>query len=490
MSRLVIRNPRGTGILACVGFALWGRASALQPGSCPAKQGFRRCVSRGTRIRCSTGILACVAFLFSLSLASAQPPGQPAPPSAQTPAKPLTLADAEQMALQAHPAIQSAQFSAQAAGQIVTETRAAEYPNVVGSVTGAGALPGSRLAAGALNNPIIYDRLASGVTIGQLVTDFGRTRNLVASSKLRAEAENQNVEATKDQIILNVQQTYFSVLRAQAVLTVAEQTVKARQLVADQVKALAESKLKSQLDLSFANVNLADAKLEYVDAQNNLHSAMAELSTAVGLPTAQDFDLTDEPLPPDMSKDLNNLIDTAIQKRPELASLRAELGAAQRFSEAERDLSRPSVSALGSIGYIPTGQAALGDRFGALGINLNIPIFNGKLFHARQTEAELRAQAAARNVQDFQNRVARDVRVAYLGAVNAYQRLGLTAQLLDQAKLGLDLATSRYNLGLGSIVELSQAQLNETAAEVASARAKYDYQTQRAVLAFQIGSIR
>jgi outer membrane protein len=402
----------------------------------------------------------------------------------------LTLAEAQQMALRAHPAIQSSQFSAEAAQQVVTETRSGQLPTIFGSVTGAGALNGSRLAAGALNNPIIYDRLASGITVGQLVTDFGRTKNLIETSKLHAQAANQNSETTKDQIILGVQRAYFTVERAQAVLTVARQTVASRQLVADQVKALAESKLKSQLDLSFANVNLAGAKLDLADAQNNLQSALAELSNALGLPSTQTFQLAEEPLPTDLPKDLNDLIDGAIRQRPELASLRAEESAAEHFATAERDLSHPTISALATVGYIPTGQAALRDRFGAAGVNVNIPIFNGKLFHARQTEAELHAKAVAQNVKELENRVARDVRVAYLNAVNAFERLGLTAQLLDQAKLGLDLAQERYNLGLGSIVELSQAQLNETSAEIASTAAKYDYQTQRAILAYQVGTIR
>ncbi len=402
----------------------------------------------------------------------------------------LTLAEAEQIALRTHPALQSSRFSAEAAQQVVTETRAGTLPTIFGSVTGAGALNGSRLAAGALNNPIIYDRLASGVTVGRLVTDFGRTKNLIETSKLRAQAANQNAETTREQIILGVQRTYFAVERAQAVLTVARQTVQARQLVADQIKALAESKLKSQLDLSFANVNLAGAKLDLADAQNNLQSALAELSNALGLPSTQTFQLAEEPLPSDLPKDLKDLIDTAIRQRPELASLRAEQGAAEHFAAAERDLSHPTISALATVGYIPTGQAALRDRFGAAGVNVNIPIFNGRLFHARQNEAELRAQALAQNVKELENRVARDVRVAYLYAVNAYERLGLTAQLLDQAKLGLDLAQSRYNLGLGSIVELSQAQLSETSAEIASTAAKYDYQTQRAILAYQVGTIR
>jgi outer membrane protein len=491
-------RPEGVVIRDTITTAPFGRGSARGRGR--ALQGAERVVSvtlphgRGSvtgsestsfpsrnRQGCSRGPIR-LGILTILAIACfAQQPGQPA--------HPLTLAEAEEMALHAHPAIQSAAFNAQAAGQVITETRSAEYPTVIGSVTGAGAIPNSRLAAGALNNPVIYDRLASGFTASQLITDFGRTRNLVASAKLRFEAENQNAETVKDQVILTVQQTYFAVLRAQAVMTVADQTVQARQLVADQVKALAESKLKSQLDLSFANVNLSSAKLDLADAQNNLQSAQADFSTALGLAASQIFQLAEEPLPPDLPADLTGLIDTAIQKRPELASLRAQQGAAERFTEAERDLSKPTISALGSVGYIPTGQAALSERYGAAGVNVNIPIFNGKLFHARQAEAELRAQAAERNVRDLENRVVRDVRVSYLGAVNAYERLGLTAQLLDQAKLGLDLAQSRYNLGLGSIVELSQAQLNATSAEMASTRAKYDYQTQRAILAYQIGTI-
>ena len=402
----------------------------------------------------------------------------------------LTLAEAEQIALRNHPAIQSAEFTAQAAGQLITETRSAELPTIFGSVTGAGALPGSRLAAGALNNPIIYNRLASGVTASQLVTDFGRTGNLVASARSRAEAESQNTETIKSQVILAVEQTYFSVLRAQAVLTVARETVRARQTVADQVKALTDSKLKSQLDLSFANVNLAGAKLDLASAENDLKASVADFATALAMPSQQNFQLADEPLPPDMPADLNDLVNDAIRRRPELASLRAQFSAAEQFARAEKDLSFPTISSLASVGYIPTGQAALRDRYGAIGININIPIFNGRLFRARQTEAELRSQAASQRVKDTENRVARDVRVAYLNALNAYERLGLTAQLLDQAKLGLGLAQSRYELGLGSIVELSQAQLNQTSAEIESARAKYDYQARRAILAYQTATIR
>jgi outer membrane protein len=239
-----------------------------------------------------------------------------------------------------------------------------------------------------------------------------------------------------------------------------------------------------------SEAQIAGAKLDLADAQNNLQSALAELASALDLPTTQTFQLAEEPLPEDLPKDLTSIIDVAIKQRPELAGLRPELGAAEHFAVAERDLNRPTIGALGAVGYVPAGQAPVSGRYRAAGVNINIPIFNGRFLNARQTEAEFHAKAAAQNVKDLENRVARDVRVAYLNAGNAHESLGLTAQLLEQAKLTLDLAQARYSLGLSSIVELSQAQLNETSAEIASTSAKYDYQTQRAILAYQAGSIR
>jgi outer membrane protein len=102
----------------------------------------------------------------------------------------------------------------------------------------------------------------------------------------------------------------------------------------------------------------------------------------------------------------------------------------------------------------------------------------------------LKAKAAADNVSDLQNRIARDVRVAWLNATTAYDRMALTKQLLDQANMAQDLAQTRYDLGLGSMVELSTAQLNVTAASIAGANAQYDCQSQRVLLDYQTGALR
>lgn len=402
----------------------------------------------------------------------------------------LTLTDARRLATENHPQIGAAKANAAAAHQVAPQYRANLLPQLTGVATGVGADSGSRLAAGGLNNSAVYSRLAAGVTASQLLTDFGRTRELMASSSLHAQAQDQTTDATRADIVLEATRAYYAVLRAQAVLTVAQQTVDARQLVSDQVGVLAENKLRSTLDVSFAKVNLADAQLLLAQARSDVASAKAQLATAMGLPRQADFVLADEPMPGAPPAAVDPLIQDAIANRPELKSLRLEHSSAEQFAKAEHALHYPTINALGSAGVVPAGESEVPNRYGAAGVNVSIPIFNGGLFKARQSEAEFKAQAAAKNIDNLQNNVMRDVRVAYLNAQTAYERVGLTDQLLQQARLSLDLSQTRYNIGLSSIIELSQAQLNLTSAQIANASARFDYAAQNAVVQYQIGALR
>jgi outer membrane protein len=401
----------------------------------------------------------------------------------------LTLSEAEKLAIQNNPQFAAARLNAQAAYQVPIEVRAGLLPTVSGAVTGVGADSGSRLAAGALNNPVVYNRLGSGLLASQLVSDFGRTGSLMASAKLRAQAQDQVTETARADILVATTRAYFAVLRANAVLKVAEQTVSARQLVSDQITALFNSQLKSQLDVSFANVNLADAQLLLSQAQNDLKSAEAALATAIGLPGQTSFSVSEEMMPAALPDQVDPFVQQALQDRPELKDLRLEQSAAERFAKAEHALNYPTVAVAGTAGFVPVAESAVPGRYGAIGLNVNIPVFNGGLFHARQSEAELRAKAATEQVNDLANRITRDVRVAYLNARTAFERVGLTARLLQQAQLALDLAQGRYDLGLSSIIELSQAQLNLTSAQIANVSAKYDYQAQRTVVDYEVGAL-
>jgi len=404
-------------------------------------------------------------------------------------AQKLSLQEAERIAIQNHPQIQAATYLASAAKAQVTEAKSAYYPTAYGSLTGVDAENNSRITAGALNNPIIYERYANGLTLTQLVTDFGRTHELVKSSDYHAQAAQENVVTTRADVLVAVDQAYFAVLRTQAVLTVAEETVKERQLVSDQVTALEQNKIKSGLDVSFANVDLAQARLLLIQAQNDVDASFAQLSAALGYADQRTFQLVEQPLPAAPPADINQLIQQALANRPELIGQRLNVDSAHSYATAERDLWFPTLSAAGTAGLTPEGANQLAPRYAAAGFNLNIPIFNGHLFGALHSEAASRARAEDESLRDLQDRIVRDVRTAWLSANSAYQRLAVTDQLLAQANQALDLASSRYQLGLSSIIELSQAQLNQTQAQIEQASSKYDYEAQLSALNYQIGAL-
>jgi outer membrane protein len=400
----------------------------------------------------------------------------------------LSLSDAEQRALANHPDLRLAEDTAGAADQVVREARSAYFPNVFANVTGAEAEQGTRITAGALNNPTVFSRAAAGVGFTQLVTDFGRTSDLVASTRLRAESERTSIDAYKADVLLQVDAAYFDTLRADAVRRVAQETVSARQLVVDQITALANANLRSSLDVSFAQVNLSEAQLTLAQALNDLQASYVRLSTAMGV-AAGTYTLVEQPLPAAPPADSTPLVAEALAKRPDVIAERQSAEAAARFALAERALVFPTVAAAGAAGVTPYNPAGLADHYSAVGVNVNVPITNGNLFAARKAEAQLRADVEAQKVRDLENRISRDVTTVWLDVRTAYQRLDLTAQLLAQASDALELAQSRYNLGLSSIVELTQAQLNKTRAEIEQASARYDFQSRSAALGYQLGRL-
>jgi len=412
---------------------------------------------------------------------------------AQNPPK-LTLQQAEALALQNHPQVQAAQNEVNYSNQQIIENRSNYYPNVTGNLTGSQGNNLSRIGAGDLSASRLFNRFGQGVVIRQLITDSGRTSNLVSSSRLQAQAAAQTAQATRYDVLLQVNRSYFDVLHAQAVVKVAEQTVSARQLLSDQVTELARNSLKSQLDVSFAEVNVSQAKLLLVRAQDNVQQALAELGRAIGSDQPANYQLAEEPLPSGPPAAADQLVAQAIGNRPELSSLRFSRDANYKFADAEKDLSRPTVSVAAVGGFVPfintPATSPIPTEYEGIAANVSIPVFNGHLFSARREAAVQRAMESDQRLRDQQQRISRDVRVAWASSNDAFQRIDVTAQFLRQAALALDLAQGRYNLGLSSIVELTQAQLNLTEAEIENLNAKYDYQTQYSALQYTIGLLR
>jgi outer membrane protein len=417
-------------------------------------------------------------------------PSEQALPTPSATGSRLTLAEAEKMALDHNPDISIARLLQLAQRQVTREVRSNEMPTATADLTAVGAHEDSRLSAGALNNPIVYNRAAAGLTVRQLITDFGRTRNLVKNAQSIAKAQLESQRATVEDITLAVNQAFYQALTAQSLLKVAQQTVATRQATAEQIGALTGQKLRSTLDLSLADVQVSQAQLLVLDARNSAQSAMASLNTILGSESDQQYDLVDEtPANPGPAPtNAEELVQLAFRSRPDLAALNDRSLAAKQFASAEHDLLRPTVSALAAAGGAPVRADQIQSSwYGAAGANISIPVFNGFEFSARAKEADFRAQAASEQVRNLRDTIARDVRSAVLDAQTAFQRIGVSRQLLDQANTSLDLAQARYKVGLSGIADLTQAQLAQTEAQIDYTNARFAYQTALAAIRYEAG---
>jgi outer membrane protein len=455
-----------------------------------------------------TVVTAIIAALFSLPALGqsvvAELPSAPVAPglnlatqNVQLGAEPVTTKDqltrakAEQMALQNNPRISVSKLLALAQHEVVREARSAELPTANGSITAEKTLDGSRISAGSLTASRLVTHAGAGAGVTQLITDFGRTHNLVLTQKLQERAANADTLATQEEIVLAADQAFYDALTAQAVLQVAQQTVATRKATESQVNQMTRNKLRSTLDLSFADVNLSQSQLLQLDAQNNADATMAALDAVLGLDHEAAYELVDDSTPSDAPPaEPDQLVQSALAQRPDLQARILGQQSAQKFARAQWDQLLPSISALSTVGSVPvrTDQYYIANWWGAVGVNLNIPIFNGFLYSSEAKEAAYRSRADAERTRDLRDQIVRDVRTAWLQANTAYQRIGVTAQLLKEANLSLQLAQTRYQLGLSSIVELSQAQLQQTSAAIDNTNAQYQYRLSLAALNYQVGT--
>lgn len=400
------------------------------------------------------------------------------------------MEEAKAEALRNHPAYASAQLRALLAKEALKETQAAYYPNATGYVTAVDTgWDNTRILAGGINNPSVYDRVGEGITISQLITDFGRTRNLSSGAKSQVQAAVQGAEASREQILLNVEANYLATLQAQAVLEVARQTLSTRKLLVEQVSALARNQLRSELDVSFAEVALEQAELLLQKSQGDEDDAMAALGAALGRKDTGSFILTDDHQSAGQPPELSMIVESALRHRPDLLNLRYQRDAALSVAASEKDAHYPTLAAIGVLGNSYAEDTHLPNKYAAAGVQLSIPIFEGGALVARQHEAEIKARVAAEALREAEDNVVRDVRLALVAVKTAYERLSTTRQLLKHASEAYELAQARYKVGSSSIVELSDAQLNQTSAAIAYAIAEYDTRLQAAMLDYQAGAL-
>ena len=393
---------------------------------------------------------------------------------------PITRSDAERMALNNNPRISASRLVALAAGQVTRQTRSVDLPQVYGAVTAEKAEDGSRIGAGALTASRLYTHAGAGGTLSQLITDFGHTRDLVAANKLQQKAQDSTALATGQDVLMATDEAFYRLLNAQSLLNVAKATVAARGDVQNLTSALTRSALRSDLDLNIASADLSQSQLLQLDAENAVASASAALAALLAAPPDTMFeameDLTAMP-PPPAADSAANLNAGAQRQRPDLQALRFNAEALQKFARAQQLQHLPAISVLATGGITPVAPDGIfvPKWYAAGGVNLAVPLFTGFRIDAQAQEARLRQHAAEKQAQELALNIDRDVRTGMLQAQTAFRRIAVADQFRSQTAQALALAQTRYKLGLSSIAELSQAQLQSTQAAVAAVNARYGY---------------
>ncbi len=395
----------------------------------------------------------------------------------------LSLAEAEERALKNQPRLLAEQYRAQAANRRIGESRASYFPQTYGNLTAVEANGDSAVAAGALTTSSISTRAAGGGSLLQMITDFGHTSNLVQSARLAAKASGRDEESIRQSVLMQVEDAYFSEEAAESVLKTAQAVLDFRRVTLRQLSALAQSQLRSTLDVQFAQVMVSEAELAVVRAESGVQKGHAQLAATMGEEADTNYILSDEPLPASPSADPAGYISEAIADRPDLKASKLRSDSAAHEARAERDLNYPTVNALATGGEVPIHDSTIHHEYGAVGVNINVPIFNGGLYSARSATAKLEAKAAVKDASLREVEIVRDVRMTWADARDAYLQIGVTQRLVDETTMAMRLAQARYDAGLGSIVELNQAELNQTSALITAASARFDYL--RAMTAFQ-----
>ena len=421
---------------------------------------------------------------------------QSQPPSVQpaqqtTPGAPaLSLADAEARALKNEPRLQAEGLRANAYRKRIEQTRSAYFPDLAGNLTAVQANGDSAVAAGAITTSSISTRLAGGFSLTQLVTDFGRTQELVRSSRYTADSAVQHTADVRQQILRDVDQAYYATEAAESVRKTAQAVLDYRQISYRQLNALTQNQLRSTLDVQFAQVLVSEAEMAVVQARSNEEQAQAVLNAAMGDENDPTYTLVDGPLPPELEQDVNLYVEEALKTRPDLKASQLQTKAAQQYASAEKKQLLPTVNILGTAGGVPDRDSTLRQNYGAIGVNIRVPIFNGGLYTSEAAEAKLRAQAADRDRQDLALMVSRDVRTSWSQAQDAFLEIQVAQKLVDQTNVALRLAKARYDAGLGSIVELNQAELSQTSAVITAAGARFHYLSARTALSYSLGTLQ
>ncbi|MBI1811516.1 MAG: TolC family protein, partial [Nitrospirae bacterium] len=370
-------------------------------------------------------------------------------------------------ALQKHPDIVAATGEVEVNQSRIGQAKANYYPQVDLSSGYKKYSPVSKTS----NNSL--DEYKSSATLKQNIFDFGKTSAEVDIQTLNREATTSDLRNIKERVVLNVKQAYYGLLQSKQNREVAMETVKQFDQHLQQAKGFYEAGTKPKFDVTKADVDLSNAKLNLIKAENALRISKVVLDNAMGMPNAPEYTIEDALLYQKYNITLKDAIDKAYENRPDLKSVITKKAAAESSVELAKKGYYPTLA--GNAGYDWSGEKLPLQDGWNVGVTITLPIFSGYLTDYQVQEARAKLNVVKAQEESFRQGVLLEVQQAYLNLREAEERISTAQLIVRQAQENLELANGRYAAGLGNPVEVTDSQIAYSNAKTSHIQALSDY---------------
>jgi outer membrane protein len=417
----------------------------------------------------------------------------PAPQSALSPTgKLLTIEDAVRIGLENHPRIKSANERIGSQSAILGQQMGAYYPTISSTSFYRTGTAGS---TGVVNSTAA-DTYSSQLNFNLTLYNFGKREGNVQAARETLDASKQDYETTNQDIILAIKQAYYNYLTAQAIVNVRKDTVRSRDLLVRQARGFYEVGTRARIDVARAEANLYTAQADLIAAENAVKVAWVTLRNAMGSPRLPEQPVADDSPEVIFSMNLAGARNVAFDARTELKSFEAQRRASDQLIATARRGHLPDIILDAFYGRThKSGDSAFPETFPLkpvwqMQLSLNIPIFDGFRTTNRVEETLHNYYNIKAQEEDRRQQIALEVEQSYLRVVETQERIKATESAAKAAKENLDLAQGRYQVGVGSIIEITDAETLYTDAQTTYIRTIYDYKIADAQLARAMGDTR
>jgi len=400
----------------------------------------------------------------------------------------LDLQRCIRIALERHPAVLSAAGAVKAGESRIGQARANYFPQIGASSsytrTDPYYTPAGTVAQQAGN---VYNQYGNSVSLNQTIYDFGKTSAQVDVQNLYTGSSRQDLTDARRQIVYGVKQAYFNYLKTKKNRDVAAETVRQFQHHLSQAQGFFEVGTKPKFDVTKAEVDLSNAKLNMIKAENEFRIARVNLNNALGYPDAPEYEAAEVEFAPHPQRlDFPAALARAYEERPDLKSAAAKREAAEKSIEVAKKGYYPNLT--GSAGYGWGGQEFPWDKGWNFGATLNVPIFTGLSTKYQVDEARANLEVAKANEKIVRQTIYLELQQAYSNYQEVSDRLATAEIQVKQAAENLELAEGRYTSGVGNAIEVTDALVSLSSARTSHAAAVYDYMIARAGIEKAIGA--